>query len=154
MSDMVRLDPASDLTGWIGREVAISPWVVITQSMIDQFADVTSDAQWIHVDPVRAAAESPFRATIAHGFLTLSLLSHLYQSCIEIAPRRLGINVGLNRVRFTAPVKVDSRVRGRFTIAALEPVGGGLQFVWTATVEIEGQGKPALVAEWVTRVVV
>jgi len=151
---MIRLDPSSDLSSWIGREVAVSPWVVITQRMIDEFADVTSDAQWIHIDPARAAKESPFRATIAHGFLTLSLLSHLYQSCIEIAPRRMGINVGLNRVRFTAPVKVDSRVRGRFAIASLEAVGGGVQFVWDATVEIECQAKPALVAEWVTRAVV
>jgi acyl dehydratase len=153
VTGIVRLDPSSDLTQWIGREIAASPWVVVTQHMIDAFAEVTFDAQWIHVDPVRAARESPFRATIAHGFLTLSLLSHLYQSCIEVAPRRMGINVGLNRVRFTSPVKVDSRVRGRFAIASVEAVGGGVQLVWNATVEIEGANKPALVAEWVTRVV-
>lgn len=151
---MVRLDPASDLTGWIGSEVAVSPWLDITQRMIDEFAEVTHDSQWIHVDPVRAAAESPFRATIAHGFLTLSLLSHLYLSCIEIAPRRMGINVGFNRARFTAPVKVDSRVRGRFAIQEIKRVGGGIEIVWNVTVEIEGEPKPALVAEWVTRVLI
>ena len=151
---MVHLDPTTDLSGWVGREVAVSPWMEITQGQIDVFADVTEDPQWIHVDPARAASESPFGATIAHGFLTLSLLSHLYQSCIDFSPRRLGINVGFNRVRFTSPVKVNSRIRGRFAIRKIEPVAGGLQFTWDATVELEGQTKPALLAEWVTRALV
>lgn len=151
---MIQLDPGTDLSGWVGREVAASPWLQITQSQIDAFAEVTIDQQWIHVDPERAASESPFGATIAHGFLTLSLLSHLYQSCIEVAPRRMGINVGMNRVRFTAPVKVDSRIRGRFTLQKLEPIPGGYQFIWNATVQIEGEAKPACVAEWVTRALV
>jgi len=151
---MIQLDPGTDLSGWVGREVAASPWLVITQAQIDAFADVTIDQQWIHVDPQRAATESPFGVTIAHGFLTLSLLSHLYQSCIEVAPRRLGINVGMNRVRFTSPVKVDSRIRGRFTLQKLEPITGGYQFVWNAVVEIDGEEKPACVAEWVTRALV
>jgi len=151
---MIQLDPGTDLSGWVGREVAASPWLVITQAQIDAFADVTIDQQWIHVDPQRAASESPFGVTIAHGFLTLSLLSHLYQSCIEVAPRRFGINVGMNRVRFTSPVKVDSRIRGRFTLQKLEPITGGYQFVWNAVVEIDGEAKPACVAEWVTRALV
>ena len=151
---MIHLDPTTDLSQWVGREVAVSPWVEVTQPMIDAFGDVTLDPQWIHVDPARAATESPFGTTIAHGFLTLSLLSHLHQSCIDVSPRRLGINVGLNRVRFTAPVKVRSRIRGRFVLARLEPIEGGVQFVWNASVEIEGQEKPALVAEWLTRALV
>ncbi|MEO7761258.1 MAG: MaoC family dehydratase [Casimicrobiaceae bacterium] len=151
---MVHLDPTTDLSTWIGREVAVSPWLDITQKMIDEFADVTRDPQWIHIDPERAARDSPFGTTIAHGFLTLSLLPHLYQSCIEIAPRRMGINVGLNRVRFTAPVKVNSRVRGRFEIQKIEPIEGGLQFVWKATIEVDGTPKPACIAEWVTRALV
>jgi len=130
----------------------VSPWLTITQQQIDVFADVTIDRQWIHVDPQRSARDSPFGTTIAHGFLTLSLLSHLYQSCIDLSPRRLGINVGFNRVRFTSPVKVDSSIRGRFTLQKLEPIAGGFQFVWSATIDIEGETKPACVAEWVTRV--
>ena len=151
---MVRLDPTTDLSGWIGREVAVSPWIEVTQAQIDVFADVTEDRQWIHVDPARAASEGPFGGTIAHGFFTLSLLSHLYQSCIDFSPRRLGINVGLNRVRFTSPVRVNNRIRGRFAIRKIQPVEGGLQFIWDATIEIEGAAKPALVAEWVTRALV
>jgi len=137
-----------------GTEVAVSPWLDITQKMIDAFADVTCDPQWIHIDPARAAAESPFGTTIAHGFLTLSLLSHLYQSCIEISPRRMGINVGMNRVRFVTPVKVASRVRGHFAIQEVKPIDGGIQITWNVTVEVEGEAKPACVAEWLTRVLV
>jgi acyl dehydratase len=154
LTDLIHLDPTTDLSHWVGREVAVSPWMQITQAQIDAFADVTEDRQWIHIEPVRAARESPFKTTIAHGFLTVSLLSHLYQTCIDFSPRRLGINVGFNRLRFTAPVKVNSRIRGRFALSSIEKVGGGLQFVWNATVEIDGVDKPALVAEWVTRAVV
>ena len=142
-----------DLEGRIGEEVGVSPWVEVSQERIDTFAKAIDDFQWIHVDPARARA-SPFGATIAHGFLTLSLLSHLAESTFAFSDRRMGVNYGLNRVRFTSPVPVGSRVRGRFAIASLETVGGGLQLVWNATVEIEGHSKPALVAEWVTRVVV
>ena len=151
---MVHLDPRTDLSSLHGTEVAVSPWLDVTQKMIDEFADVTCDPQWIHIDPARAAAESPFGTTIAHGFLTLSLLPHLYQSCIEISPRRMGINVGMNRVRFVTPVKVDSRVRGRFAIHEVKPIEGGIQIAWDVTVEIEGEAKPACVAEWLTRALV
>lgn len=151
---MVHLDPRTDLSQWVGREVAVSPWLAITQRQVDEFAETTFDRQWIHVDPVRAAKESPFGTTIAHGFLTLSLLPHFYATCIELSPRRLGINVGMNRMRFTSPVKVGACVRGRFTLAKLEAITGGLQFTWNATVEIEGEPKPACVAQWVTRALV
>jgi len=151
---MVHLDPRTDLSALHGTEVAVSPWLAVTQRMIDEFADVTCDPQWIHIDPARAAAESPFGTTIAHGFLTLSLLPHLYQTCIDISPRRMGINVGMNRVRFVTPVKVDSRVRGRFAIQEVKPIEGGIQIAWNATVEIEGEAKPACVAEWLTRALV
>ncbi|MEO8133856.1 MAG: MaoC family dehydratase [Betaproteobacteria bacterium] len=151
---MIHLDPSTDLSRWVGQDVAVSPWLEITQRQVDEFADTTLDRQWIHVDPERAARESPFGTTIAHGFLTLSLLPHFYASCIDLSPRRLGINVGLNRMRFTSPVKVGACVRGRFTLAKLDVIEGGLQFTWSATVEIEGSAKPACVAEWVTRALV
>jgi acyl dehydratase len=148
---MLTLDPRADLSHWIGREVAVSDWLEIAQVKVDEFADATGDRQWIHVDPERAARESPFGGTIAHGFLTLSLLSRLYQTCIELSPRRMGINVGFNRVRFTAPVRVGTRIRARFALESLEAVRDGLQFIWKVTIESEGSDKPACVAEWVTR---
>ena len=148
---MITLDPRTDLSPWVGREVAVSDWLEIAQAKVDEFADATFDQQWIHVDPERAARESPFGGTIAHGFLTLSLLSHLYQTCIRLEPRRMGINVGFNRVRFTAPVKVGTRIRARFALDRAETVKDGLQFVWKVTIESEGSDKPACVAEWVTR---
>lgn len=148
---MITLDPRTDLSTWTGREVAVSDWLEIAQAKVDEFADATFDRQWIHVDPERAARESPFGGTIAHGFLTLSLLSHLYQTCIRLEPRRMGINVGFNRVRFTAPVKVGTRIRGRFALDRVEAVKDGLQFVWKVTIESEGSDRPACVAEWVTR---
>src|SRR5450759_2977194 len=135
----------------VGQEVGVSPWFQVGQERIDQFASAIVDPQWIHVDPERAGRESPFGGTIAHGFLTLSLLSQLYQTCIELSPRRLGLNVGFNRVRFTAPVRVGTRIRARFTLDSLEAVKDGLQFVWKVTIESESNDKPACVAEWVTR---
>ena len=148
---MVTLDPRTDLSHWVGREVAVSDCLEIAQEKVNEFADATGDQQWIHVDPERAARESPFGGTIAHGFLTLSLLSRLYQTCIELSPRRLGLNVGFNRVRFTAPVRVGTRIRARFALHSLEAVKDGLQFVWKVTIESESNDKPACVAEWVTR---
>ena len=149
---MITLDPRTDLSIWAGREVAVSDWLEIAQAKVDEFADATRDRQWIHVDPERAARDSPFGGTIAHGFLTLSLLSHLYQTCIRLEPRRMGINVGFNRVRFTAPVKVGTRIRARFALDRVETVKDGLQFIWKVTIEAEGGDRPACVAEWVTRV--
>ena len=140
-----------DLSQWVGREVATSDWLEMTQERIDRFAEAGGDHQWIHVDRERAALESGFGRTIAHGFLTLALLSKLLGDSIEIAGKRMGINYGLNRLRFPSPVPSGSRVRGRFVLAALESIEGGVQTTWNVTVEREGEAKPALVAEWLTR---
>jgi len=140
-----------DLAQRVGQEVAVSPWLEITQQRIDTFAKAINDFQWIHVDPQRAAA-SPFGKTIAHGFLTLSILSHLSESTFSFSDRKMGINYGLNRVRFTSPVPVGSRVRARFTLQKYEPIEkNGVQVTWHTVVEIEGKDKPALVAEWIGR---
>ena len=135
----------------VGEEVAVSPWIEITQERIDTFAKAIDDFQWIHVDRERAK-KSPFGGTIAHGFLTLSLLSHLSERTFAYADRKMGVNYGLNRVRFTSPVPSGSRVRARFTLAKYEKVeGNGVQVTWNTVVEIEGKDKPALVAEWIGR---
>ena len=135
----------------VGEEVGVSPWVEITQERIDTFAKAIEDFQWIHVDPERAR-HSPFGGTIAHGFLTLSLLSHLSEQTFAFHDRKMGINYGLNRVRFTSPVPVGKRVRARFTLQKFERIeGNGVQVVWTTAIEIEGAPKPAVVAEWIGR---
>jgi acyl dehydratase len=140
-----------ELEACVGEEVGVSPWVEITQERIDTFAKAIDDFQWIHVDPARAKA-SPFGSTIAHGFLTLSLLSHLAEATFSFSDRRMGINYGLNRVRFTSPVPVDSRVRARFTLLKFEKIdGNGVQITWNTVVEREGAEKPVLVAEWLGR---
>ncbi|TAK82903.1 MAG: MaoC family dehydratase [Betaproteobacteria bacterium] len=137
-----------ELKGRVGQEVGVSPWVDITQERIDTFAKAIEDFQWIHVDRERAKS-SPFGGTIAHGFLTLSLLSHLSEMTFSFSDRRMGVNYGLNRVRFTSPVPSGSRVRARFTLASYEPIEpNGVQVRWNVTIEIEGKDKPALVAEW------
>lgn len=140
-----------DLPQHVGQELGVSPWITIDQDRINQFADATGDHQWIHVDPVRAAA-GPFGTPIAHGFLTLSLLPWMGENAFEVAGQRMGINYGLNRVRFPAPVPVGSRLRGRFKLLSCEPVdGGGLQLVAEVTVEREGGDKPVCIAESVSR---
>jgi acyl dehydratase len=135
----------------IGQEIAVSDWRDVTQSQIDQFAEATGDRQWIHIDPVRAATESPFRTTIAHGFLTLSLLSPLIRESLRFGALRMAINYGLNRVRFVSPVPAGSRIRARITVQAVEAVSEGVQVTWQVTVEREQGGKPACVAEWIVR---
>ena len=140
-----------DLENRVGQEVAVSPWIEITQERIDAFARAIEDFQWIHVDRERAKA-SPFGGTIAHGFLTLSLLSHLSERTFSFADRRMGINYGINRVRFTSPVPSGSRVRARFTLAKYEKLDGdSVQVTWSVVMEREGADKPALVAEWLGR---
>ncbi len=139
------------LKDWVGKEVAVTDWVSVTQERIDVFAAATGDDQWIHVDRERAARESPYGVTVAHGFLTLSLLPHLMREAVDLQGARMGINYGLNRVRFTGPVPAGSRVRARFRLAAAEEVEDGVQAVWSVTVEREGEVKPVLVAEWITR---
>jgi acyl dehydratase len=139
------------LAGRVGEEVAVSPWVEVSQERIDTFAKAIDDPQWIHVDRERAK-ESPFGGTIAHGFLTLSLLSHLSERTFSFSDRKMGVNYGLNRVRFTSPVPSGSRVRARFTLLKYEPIdNNGVQVTWNAVVEIEGSDKPALIAEWIGR---
>ena len=135
----------------VGEEIAVSDWFEISQDRINRFADATEDHQWIHVDPARAAAESPFKTTIAHGFLTLSLLPMLVKKALKIGGVRMGVNYGMNRMRFVAPVPVGSRVRGRFTIGAVEETGGSVQVTWNLAIEREGGDKPCVVAEWLTR---
>jgi len=155
MPALISLDQLAARTG---TEVAASDWIAISQAMIDEFADAIDDRQWIHVDPERAARESPFRdasgqrRTVAHGFLTLSLLTRMLENAIEVTDRRTGINVGFNKVRFTGPVTSGSRVRGRVTLLEVKPVPGGVQLAWNATVESEDTGRPVLVAEWLTRI--
>jgi len=139
------------LKDWVGKEIAVTDWLSVSQERIDHFAAASGDDQWIHVDRERAARESPYRTTVAHGFLTLSLLSRLLRDAVEIQGARLGINYGLNRVRFTGPVPAGSRVRARFKLAAVEDLEQGVQTTWNVTVEREGEDKPVLVAEWITR---
>jgi acyl dehydratase len=135
----------------VGEEVGISPWVEVTQERIDTFAKAIEDFQWIHVDRERAK-QSPFGGTIAHGFLTLSLLSHLSERTFAFSDRKMGVNYGLNRVRFTSPVPSGSRVRARFTLQKFEKLAdGGVQVTWNTVVEREGGEKPVLVAEWLGR---
>ena len=139
------------LPEWVGREVVLSDWLPVTQERIDRFAEATGDHQWIHVDPARAAAESPYGGTIAHGYLTVALIATLMLDSLEVGGCRMVINYGINRLRFLTPVRSGDIVRARFALAALEAIKGGVQLLWTVNVEIEGQTKPACVAEVVYR---
>ena len=141
----------SELAACVGQEVAVSDWLTVTQAQVDLFAEATGDHQWIHVDPEKAAA-GPFGAPIAHGFLTLSLLPKFFESSFEIVQSRMGVNYGLNKVRFTSPVPVDSRLRARMKLLACEPIANdGLQMTWEVLVEREGAAKPVCVAESLVR---
>jgi acyl dehydratase len=141
-----------DVRQSIGREVGASEWLAVTQEMVDQFAELTGDRQWIHVDGERARRESPFGATVAHGFLTVSLLSRLVGEAVEVQTDcKLRVNYGFNRLRFPAPVTVGSRIRARVTPNAVREIEGGIDIVWGVVVEIESQAKPALAAEWLVR---
>jgi acyl dehydratase len=141
----------SELAALVGQEVAVSDWTTVTQEQINQFADATGDHQWIHVDVERAKA-GPFGATIAHGYLTLSLLSKFFPSAIQVVESGMGINYGLNKVRFIAPVPVGSRLRARLTLLACEAIDKqGYQQTWQVAVEREGAEKPVCVAESIVR---
>ena len=140
-----------DLESKVGEEVGVSPWVEVTQARIDKFAEATEDFQWIHIDPKRAK-DSPFGGTIAHGFLTLSMLPKLSESTFEFSDRRMGVNYGLNKVRFTSPVPAGAKIRGRFVLAKYEKIeGNGVQTTWSVTIEREGGDKPVCVAESIGR---
>ena len=147
----LELKSLRDLRDKIGQEIVVSEWLEITQERINHFADATDDQQWIHVDVERARRESPFQTTIAHGFLTVSMLSRLLNSSIKFGTAKMGLNYGFNRLRFTGPIPAGSRVRGRFTLKALDEIEGGVQTTWAVVVEREGSDRPCLVAEWLTR---
>lgn len=149
---MTKTYSIEQLRALAGHEAGVSGWLTVDQSMIDGFAEVTGDRQWIHVDPLRARTESRFGRTIAHGFLTLSLLSRLSHDTVQISGNfAMRINYGLNRVRFPAPVPEGSRIRARLTVGSVEDIEGGHQVVWLVTVDVEGSEKPAVAAEWVLR---
>ena len=139
------------LTGIIGQEM-VSPWREVTQDQITQFAGITGDQQWIHIDADRARRESTFGGSIAHGFLTLALVSRLLRDAVGgIDGARMGINYGLNKVRFPAPLPSGSRVRGRCTLVGVDAVEGGVQATWSILVERDGSVKPCCAAEWLVR---
>jgi acyl dehydratase len=142
------LDALARLTG---SEVACSEWLLLDQARIQRFADATGDQQWIHTDPERAARESPYRSTIAHGYLTLSLLPMIFEACVRIDGVAMSINYGLDRLRFPAPVLAGQRVRGRLVLDRVEPIAGGVQAYWSATIEVEHGDKPACVALMLVR---
>ena len=140
----------AELQVLVGQELGCSDWLTVDQTRIDLFAQATGDHQWIHIDAARAA-DGPFGATLAHGFLTLSLLPTLFETAFAIDDVRMGVNYGLNRVRFAAPVRAGSRLRGHFKLLSFEPLDGGAQLVVESVIELEGSAKPACVAESVSR---
>ena len=140
----------ADLQARVGEEVGVSEWITVDQQRINLFADATGDHQWIHIDAERAA-KGPFGTTIAHGFLTLSLLPEMSASAFEVLDTRMGVNYGLDRVRFPAPVPSGSRLRGRFKLLKFEPLEGGAQLTVEVTMEREGSAKPVCVAESLAR---
>jgi acyl dehydratase len=148
MREITSLEQLKEL---VGQEVAVSDWIDITQERVNQFAEATGDLQWIHLDAERSRTESPYGGTVAHGFLTLSLLPFLTQNALVMPAARMGVNYGLNKVRFPAPLPVGSRLRGRMTLMALEDVPGGVQMTWQVTMEREGGDKPVCVAESISR---
>ena len=148
---MREIESVGRLVEQVGQEIAVSDWLEVTQERINQFAEATEDRQWIHIDPERAGRDSPFKTTIAHGFLTLSLLSELGKRAMSVGGVRMGINYGLNRVRFVSPLPSGARIRGRFTLTALEEIQGGAQATWNVKVECDGGDKPCCVAEWLVR---
>jgi acyl dehydratase len=146
------LETPHSLKEFVGKEIGLTEWFTVSQERIQKFAETTEDRQWIHVDRERARRESPFGGTIAHGFLTLSLLSHLVKQVVQVRSGvRLSVNYGLNRVRFTAPVPADSKIRARVTVQSVKEFPGGLEAVLGVSVEGEKTGKPCCVAEWVVR---
>jgi acyl dehydratase len=141
-----------ELRARAGQEVGVSGWHTVTQEQIQRFAEVTGDDQWIHLDVERTRHESPYKTTIAHGFLTVSLLSGLIREAVEITGDfKMRINYGFNRLRFPSGVPAGSRIRGRFTLNSVKDFAGGVEIAWGVVVEVEGREKPALVAEWLGR---
>jgi acyl dehydratase len=143
-------DTLDELAALAGQEIVVTDWQQVTQQQINQFADATGDHQWIHVDAERAKA-GPFGSTIAHGYMTLSLLAGFFDRALKVNNVRMGINYGLNKVRFMAPVPVDSRLRVRIALLEATAIEGGMQMIWKCTIEREGADKPVCVAESLTR---
>jgi acyl dehydratase len=141
----------AELPGLKGTELGTSDWFEVTQERVNTFADATGDHQWIHVDVERAKKESPFGGPVVHGFLSLSLIVPLVSQTYTVTDAKMGVNYGLNKVRFPAPVPVGSKVRARVTLKDVEEVAGGLQNILAVTIEREGGDKPVCIAEWVTR---
>lgn len=149
---MLTIESLDQLKDRVGQEIGVTDWFTMTQDRINEFAEVTGDSQWIHVDVERARLESPFKTTIAHGFLTLSLLPQFMPQVMKISGGlRMGINYGLNRLRFVSPVRSGSRIRARYVLQSAKDVDGGAEIVYLVTVEGENLSKPCLVAEWVVR---
>jgi acyl dehydratase len=143
----------ASLEAAVGSGPYLSPWVTVTQEMIDEFADVTGDPQWIHLDVERAKRESPFGTTIAHGFLTLSLLSNLIGRTISYPTAKMGVNYGFERVRFVSPVPAGAQIQAGFTLQEVKPADIGVQIAWAVEVRVRDAAKPALAAVWLSRVV-
>lgn len=142
----------AELKTLVGQEVGCSEWHTVSQDRIDRFADVSGDHQWIHVDVERARQESPYHTTIAHGFLTVAMLSKMVEESVDVQGSfKMRINYGFNRLRFTGAVPSGSRIRGRCALNSVKDFDGGVEVAWGVTVEVEGQSKPALVAEWLVR---
>lgn len=148
---MRKISSVEELKILVGQEVAVTDWVAISQERVNMFAEATGDHQWIHTDVERSRKESPYGGTIAHGFLTLSLLPMLMESAVSIPSSKMGVNYGLNKVRFPAPVPVGSKVRARMTLQEVEDIEGGVQVIWKVTIEREGGDKPVCVAESISR---
>ena len=146
-SDLAALERA------VGAGPFVSKWITVTQAMIDEFAEVSGDRQWIHVDVERAKRESPFGTTIAHGFLTLSLLSQFMASAIAFPTAKMGVNYGFERVRFISPVPSGAEIQASFTLGEVKPADVGVQCAWSAEVRARDAAKPALAAVWLSRVV-
>jgi acyl dehydratase len=151
MAPFVASNPQA-LKEFVGREIGVSEWLLVSQQRVAQFAEASEDRQWIHLDGARANAESPYGTTIAHGFLTLSLISYFVKQVVQVdGGARFAVNYGLNRVRFPAAVKVDSRIRGRVSLAALKESGDSVDATFSVTIESEGVAKPNCLAEWIVR---
>ena len=146
------LETPHALKDLVGRQIPVTDWILVSQEHIQQFAGLTDDSQWIHLDGARAKLESPYGTTVAHGFLTLSMLSRFLRNAISIrAGVRMSVNYGLNRVRFPAPVPAGARIRARFVLQSIKELSAALEAVFNVTIEVEGAEKPCCVAEWVLR---
>lgn len=148
---MRHIASVEELRSLAGQEIAVTDWFTVNQERVNQFAEATGDHQWIHLDVERSKKESPYGTTIAHGFLTLSLLPMIMQSAVSMPEAKLSVNYGLNKVRFPAPVPVGSKLRGRIVLKEVEDIAGGVQVTWSVTIEREGSDKPVCIAESISR---